>query len=156
MLGPGLVLHGSYEIVSVLVPTLRVKGSLGFWARRVTNDDPGLVRFTLRSVTGEVCPVRLGLPMLGVLPCGFWMEGRIWAAGRRFPVTHEYDRPWRAYGGGLVAWYRPLFPLELQVSFQVGGTRYRDVSFLSEPFQYIHEVGKVYRSLSLGVGATFP
>jgi hypothetical protein len=94
--------------------------------------------------------------MLGVLPCGFWMEGRIWAAGRRFPVTHEYDRPWRAYGGGLVAWYRPLFPLELQVSFQVGGTRYRDVSFLSEPFQYIHEVGKVYRSLSLGVGATFP
>jgi hypothetical protein len=156
MLGPALVVHGSYEIISVLAPTLRMKGSLGFWSRRVAADNPGTVRFTLRSFTGELCPVRLGVPMLGVLPCGFWMEGRLWAAGRRFPVTHDYNRPWRAYGGSAVAWYRPVSPLEIQVGLEVGATRYRDSSYLSEPFQYIHRVGKVYRSLSVGAGVTFP
>lgn len=156
LLGPGLVVYGSYEVVSLLAPTLRVKGSVGYWSRRVAIDNPGLVRFTLRSLTTELCPVRLGVAVAGVLPCGFWMEGRLWAAGRRFPVTHEYDRPWSAYGGSLVGWYRPVSPLEIQASFLVGATRFRDSSFLSEPFQYIHEVGKVYRSLSVGVGVTFP
>jgi hypothetical protein len=156
MLGAGLVLYGSYEIISVLAPTLRAKGSLGFWSRRVVAGDPGLVRFTLRSLTGELCPVRLGVPTLGVLPCGFWMEGRLWAAGRKFPVTHESDRPWRAYGGSLVAWYRPVSPIEIQMGVEVGATRYRDSSYLSEPFQYIHRVGKVYRAMSLGAGVTFP
>jgi hypothetical protein len=156
MLGPGLVVHGSYELLSVLAPTLRVKGSLGLWARRVAADNPGIVRFTLRSFTGELCPVRLGVPMLGILPCGFWMEGRVWAAGRKFPVTHEHDRPFRAYGGSLVAWYRPVPPFELQAGVEVGATRYRDSAYLSEPFQYIHRVGSVYRAVSAGAGVTFP
>jgi hypothetical protein len=156
VLGAGIVLHGSYEIISVLAPTLRAKGSLGFWSRRVAAGDPGIVRFALRSFTGEVCPIRLGIPMLGVLPCGFWMEGRLWTAGRKFPVTHESDRPWRAYGGSVVAWYRPAPPIEIQAGLTVGATRYRDSSYLSEPFQYIHRVGRVYRALSLGAGVTFP
>jgi hypothetical protein len=156
MLGPGVVLFGSYEMTSVLAPTLRAKGSLGFWSRRVAVDDAGSVRFTLRSLSGELCPVRLGVPVLGVLPCGFWTEGRLWVAGRKFPVTHEYDRPWRAYGGSLVAWYRPVFPVEIQAGIQIGATRYRDTSYLSDPFQYIHRVGTVYRALSVGAGVGFP
>jgi hypothetical protein len=156
MLGPGLVLHGSFEILSVLAPTVRVGGSLALWARRVSSDDPGLVRFRLQAFTGELCPVRLGLPTLGVLPCGFWMEGRIWAAGRRFPVTHEHDRPFRAYGGSLVAWYRPVFPFEIQATVRLGATHWRDGSYLSEPFQYIHRVGPIFRAFALGAGVTFP
>jgi hypothetical protein len=156
MLGPGLVLHGSFDIVSVLAPTVRLGGSLAFWGRHVSDDDPGVVRFRLQSFTMEVCPVRLGLPSVGVLPCGYWMEGRLWAAGRQFPVTHEHDRPFRAYGGSLVAWYRPVFPFEIQATVRVGATHWRDGSYLSEPFQYIHRVGPVFRSLGLGAGVTFP
>jgi hypothetical protein len=156
MLGPGLVLFGRYEMTPVLAPTLRAKGSLGFWSRRVAVDDTGSVRFALRSLSGELCPVRLGVPVLGVLPCGFWTEGRLRVAGRNFPVTHEYDRPWRAYGGSLIAWYRPVFPVEIQAGIQVGATRYRDTAYLSEPFQYIHRVGTVYRALSVGAGVGFP
>jgi hypothetical protein len=156
MLGPGLVVHAGYELVSVLAPTLRVKGSLGFWQREVVNGGPGLIRFALKALTAEVCPVRLAVAVAGVLPCGFWMEGRLWTAGRKFPVTHDYDRPWRAYGGSLVAWYRPLSPVEVQATVQVGAAGFQYDSYLSEPFQYIHRVGNVYRSLSLGAGVTFP
>lgn len=156
MLGPALVVHGGYEIVSVLAPALRVKASLGYWARRVAADDPGVVRFTLKTVTGELCPVRLGVPKVGVQPCGFLMGGSIWSAGRKFPVAHEYDRPWLSGGGSLVAWVRPVVPLELQVGVEVGANRYRHRAFLTEPFQYIHRVGRVYRSVSVGAGVTFP
>jgi hypothetical protein len=156
MLGPGLVVHGGYRLVSVLAPRLRVKGSLGFSEHRVSTDSPGIVRFSLRALTAEVCPLEFAVATAGVLPCGFWMEGRLWAAGRKFPVTHDRDRPWRAYGTSLVTWYRPVRPIEIQSAFQVGATGFQYGSYLSEPFQYIHRVGTVYRSVSLGAGVTFP
>jgi hypothetical protein len=156
MLGPALVAYGGYEIISVLAPALRVKGSVAFWARQVSSDDPGIVRFRLSTITGELCPVRLGVPRAALQPCGFLMGGRIWAAGRRFPIGHELDRPWVSGGASLVGSFRPVSPIETQASVQVGGNHHRYWSVLTGPSQYIHRVGKVYRSLSVGVGATFP
>jgi hypothetical protein len=157
MLGAGVVVALMWERNSVLSPSIRLRGG-GAWARKDFPDReaPGFVRFRLFSGTLELCPIRLGVPTLAIVPCVFGTGGQLWAAGRQFPRIADKTNPWWVAGGSAVALIQLVGLPEVQLGGRIGWNQRQDSFTLSGPSERIHRVRPVSGAFGLGLGFVFP
>jgi len=150
----GLAMLG-WERDSILSPAIRLRGGADWASEQVSPDTPGIVKFRLTYGAAELCPIRIGIPVIAFLPCAYGAAGRLWAAGRQFPRDNFTSKPWYSVGGSLIALLRPQGPLELQASMSVAYSPRQDSFFLSGPYQEIHTVSPVVWSPGLSIGVVF-
>ena len=155
MLGvAGLVMLG-WERNSVLSPAIRLRGGADWASQQISPDSPGIVKFRLTYGAAELCPIRIGIPVIAFLPCAYGAAGQLWAAGRQFPRDNFASDPWYSIGGSLIALFRPHGPLELQASMSVAYVPRREGFALTGPYQEIHIVSPVVWSPGLSIGVVF-
>jgi hypothetical protein len=118
----------------------------------------GQAAFELNQGALELCPVRFGSRSAAIFPCPFFTGGRLLAQGSETLEAETHSRPWWVVGGALLALFRPVGPLELQLSGSVGIPLIRDTFQFgpADPEHVVHEVPGAVFVLGLGAGAVFP
>jgi len=155
MLGvAGLVMLG-WERDSILSPAVRLRGGADWASQQVSADNPGIVKFRLTYAAADLCPIRIGIPVIAFLPCAHGAAGVLWAAGRQFPRDGFASDPWYSIGGSVIGLLRPSGPLELQASMAVAYVPRRESFELTGPLQEIHTVRPIVWSPALSLGVVF-
>jgi hypothetical protein len=156
--GVGFAVGVEFETGSAFSPVVRMSYLHSRRGGFTPQTGVGEAAFELNQGVVEVCPVRLGSRSAAVYPCPFFSGGRLLAEGSDALAAETHSRPWWVVGGGVLALFHPLGPLELALAGSVGIPLIRDTfQFAPDaPGHVVHAVPGAAWSFGLGAGAVFP